>query len=86
MTKSWTYKYGEDTIVVENSWVDGEKLYVNGELHDHNRGVKANGSVVKGKLASGEEVKASLGGTVTIECSLFIDNKLQTPLEIKEEK
>lgn len=79
MAKTWTYQYGDNTIVVENNWFGGEKLYVNGELQYHNRGVKLN-SAVTGKLKTGEEIKASLGGTITVKCSLFIDNKLQTPL------
>jgi hypothetical protein len=78
MAKQWVYKYGQNTITVENTWFSGEKLYVNGALQDESRGLKLSGSL-RGKLDTGEEIKATLGGTFTVGCSLFIDNKLQTP-------
>jgi hypothetical protein len=53
-------------------------LYVNGALQDESKGVKLS-SKLRGKLDSGEEIKVTLGGTFTVGCSLFIDNKLQTP-------
>ena len=78
MKKQWTYKYGNNTILVENTWFNGEKLYVNGELQHKNNGWAFN-ATLWGKLDSGEEIKVSLGGNFVINCSLFIDNKLQTP-------
>lgn len=80
MGSVWTYKYGQNTIVVKNE--KATELYVNGELQDRKTGLslKAN---LNGKLQSGEEIKASLGGVFDVECSLFVDNVLQTPVEIK---
>jgi len=78
MAKTWTYKYGDNTIEVVNR-ASGEELRVNGELQDKQTGI-SDRSKLWGKLPTGEEIKASLGGVLTIECSLFIDNKLQTPI------
>ena len=77
MAKQWTYKYGQNTIVVENQ-LSGEKLLVNGELQDEKVGLSFR-SELRGKLASGEEIKATLGGNLTVQCKLFVDNKLLTP-------
>lgn len=78
MKKSWTYQYGKNTIIVNNSWFGGCELYVNGQLQDKKTGTTLTDNL-QGKLETGEEIKASLGGTFTIQCSLFIDNKIQTP-------
>ena len=78
MVKKWVYEYGQNTIIIENRWFSGEKMYVNGELHDESKGIKLSGTL-RGKLESGEEIKATIGGTFSIGCSLFIDYKLQTP-------
>ncbi|MCL2855941.1 MAG: hypothetical protein FWE21_10080 [Defluviitaleaceae bacterium] len=34
MKKSWKYKFGEDVIVVNNSWFGGCELIINGLLQD----------------------------------------------------
>ena len=78
MKKQWVYKYGQNTILVENTWFNGERLFVNGELQHENNGWEFN-AILWGRLDSGEEIKVSLGGNFSIKCSLFIDNKLQTP-------
>ena len=73
----WIYKYGENTIIVVNR-ISGETLIVNGEIQDQKKGIKFK-SELRGKLSSGEEIKATIGGNSEMICSLFIDNKLQTP-------
>jgi len=78
MAKTWTYQYNGSTIEVKNSMTLAE-LYVNGELQDNQKGLDFSGRLT-GKLKSGEEIKASLGGNLSIECSLFINNELQTPI------
>lgn len=35
MRKDWTFNIGKDEIKVTNSWSGGIKLYVNGDLRDH---------------------------------------------------
>lgn len=82
MAKTWTYKYGSNTIEVKNG-VAGEELYVNGQLQDKKTGIKFS-SDLKGKLDSGEEIKASLGGAITVKCNLFVNNELQAPVSEKD--
>jgi len=77
--KTWTYQYGGNTIIVKNTWFGGCELIVNGQLQDKKTGV-TDSDDLRGKLNNGEEIKASLGGALTVKCTLFIDNKLQTPL------
>ena len=74
MAKKWVYKHGENTIVVENK-TSGETLTVNGEMQDKKTGLALR-SELKGRLPGGEEIKATLGGNVTVKCTLFVDNKL----------
>ena len=79
MPKKWTYKYNQNTIIIENSII-GETLTINGEIQDKKTGITPlsllKGAELIGKLPSGEEVKANLGGFFTTTCTLFVDNKL----------
>ena len=75
MAKKWIYQYDNNTILVENK-VSGETLTVNGEVQDKKTGI-AFRSELRGRLPSGEEIKATLGGNLTVQCTLFVDNKLQ---------
>lgn len=78
--KTWKYNYNSQIIEVKNS-ASLVELYVNGELQDRKRGLALSADVA-GKLSGGEEIKASLGGDFKVECSLFVDNVLQEPVEI----
>lgn len=79
MSTQWTYKYGDDTIVVKN---DGPiELLVNNEIQDKKDGVRFSADL-SGRLKTGEEIKASLGGFWGIKCNLFVDNVLQEPVEV----
>jgi len=82
MAKSWLYKYGEDTINVVNKGFDGSELYVNGELRDQNNGLSFS-EQLSATLKNGESVKVTLGGAFTVKCSLFVNEKLQEPVEVK---
>jgi len=75
--KRWEISLGEDVIVVENR-ASGERLYVNGELQDERLGLNL-GMRLWGQLPTGESLKVSLGGTWTIQCRVFVDNKLIYP-------
>ena len=73
--KKWEAKYEENVILVEN-YVNGERLYVNGDLQDEQMGIVER-SRLWGQLPTGETVKVSLGGRkLKVECRIFIDNKL----------
>ena len=76
MAKKFVYQYGADTIMVTNSMTTAE-LFVNGEQQDNFTGFST-ACVLNGKLKSGETIRATLGGTWSIKCKLFIDNTLIT--------
>lgn len=78
MARKWRYEYSSHEIVVKNS-AAGEALYVDEKLQDLKRGLTSR-SELHGKLPSGEEIKATLGGIFVMHCDLFIDNKYQTPI------
>ena len=72
--KVWEENYNNNTIRVENQW-HSERLYVNGILQDEQLGL-AGRSRLWGKLPTGEIVKVSLGGVLTIQCRMFIDDTI----------
>jgi len=78
MAKTWTYQYSGNTIEVKNTLTMAE-LFVNGKLQDKHTGLDFSGKLT-GKLNSGEEIKAALGGILSVGCDLFIDSELQTPI------
>ncbi len=77
--KIWKYKYNEETIEVKNSALKVE-LFVNDCLQDVRKGMFTPASPLIGKLKAGENVKAVVGGDFRIECTLFIDNIQQIPI------
>jgi hypothetical protein len=79
---SWTYKHGQDTIVIKNA-SGSESLIVNGEIQDKKTGTSTSQAELNGKLPTGEEITATLkGGFFTMECTLFVDNKLLEAVDI----
>jgi len=59
VNRTWTYKYGENTIEIKNTAKLCE-LIVNGQVQDTIKGVLSIKTKLVGNLPSGEEVKASL--------------------------
>lgn len=76
MGSMWIYTFNGNTIVVKNE--RAVELLVNDQVQDRKTGLSLKADL-SGKLASGEVIKASLGGLIDVECNLFIDNVLQTP-------
>ena len=72
--KKWEYNHAGNEIVVENR-LNGERLYVNGELQDELLGL-GNRSRLWGQLKTGETIKVSIGGDFIVHCRIFIDSKL----------
>lgn len=76
----WKSTYNNNSIRVEHSWFEGEKLYVNGRLQD--RRIGGLGSArLNGYLADerGERrrLRVSLRRKLFgISCEIFVDNKL----------
>ena len=79
MDNTWQYKFGKHTITVKNG--KATELYVDDKLQDRKTGISMN-AVLTGKLETGEAIKASLGGLLKVECSLFVDNVLQKPYKM----
>lgn len=79
MGSIWVYRYRENTITVKNK--KATELYVNDELRDAVKGLHLKADLTC-TLDTGETVKASLRGTIDVECTLSIDNLIQEPVEI----
>lgn len=78
MKKVFAATYEGHQIVVENRWLAGEKLYVDGELQDENLGLSLR-ATLRGKCKSNQKtrhIKVTLGGTFTVQCKIFVDNML----------
>lgn len=82
MQKKWEVEYKGHKIKVENSWFSGERLYVDEELQDEQVGLGFR-SRLYGRIKYGEcqdeIIKVSLGGWFTVNCRIFIDDKLVQP-------
>lgn len=78
MKKEFETTYNGRHILIENRWLEGEKLFVDGELQDENLGLSFRG-ILNGKLKSLEnvkQIKVAIGGFFTIQCKIFVDNEL----------
>lgn len=85
MKSIWTTNYENNEIKIENTWFNGERLYVNGILQDEKTSLFS--SNLTGHLINvnnqRENIKVSLFGYVKIKCSLFINDK---KIEVIQEK
>ena len=72
MKKMFETSYNGRRIVVENHWLEGEKLYVDGKLIDKNPELNVKGFLY-GKMNS---MDGTLGGFFAIQCKVFVDNDL----------
>ncbi|WP_077601482.1 hypothetical protein [Oceanobacillus sojae] len=66
-------------IQVVNTWLNGEKLYVDGKLQDENLGLALR-ATLRGILKKNDQItkniKVSIGGIFTMKCKIFVDNVL----------
>jgi len=77
MAETWIYQYNGNTIEVKNGWTT--ELLVNGQQQDRFKGIAIASELnLRGKLESGEEIWASFGGKIAVQCSLYINGELQT--------
>ncbi|MDC8024997.1 hypothetical protein NBY09_02220 [Elizabethkingia anophelis] len=76
MKSIWKAIYGNSEIRIENTWFNGEKLYVNDVLQDEQINWFPNNIRLTGHLIQNGEkipIKANLYSSLClIECSLFI--------------
>jgi len=74
----WIGKFENYEIKVINTWFEGESLWVNNELQDKRYGFFTSdlkGHVVDSK-GDRKNIKVTLGGSFSIECFVFVDDKL----------
>ena len=81
MADRWTYQYGENTIVVENT-ATTETLYINNEVVDTKKGIAFSANLT-GKLPEGQTVTAEITGSFGVGCDLYVDDVLQQPVSKK---
>jgi hypothetical protein len=85
MKSIWIANYENNEIKVENTWFNGERLYVNDILQDKTFGgfsTKLTGHLMNQKNER-ENIKANLGGFFKVNCQLFINDK---KIEVKKVK
>ncbi len=71
MKSIWTANYKNNEIRIENTWFNGERLYLNGNLQDEKKGII--NSTLIGKIQD-ESIKVNLGGFFKVKCKLFIND------------
>lgn len=80
--KKWEVDYKGYKIRVENSWSKGESLYVDSKLQDQKIGFALRSRLyggIKFNDNTKEYIKVSMGGWFSIQCRIFVDNKLVFP-------
>jgi len=77
MNSEWIADYDGNKIRVTNSWITGEKLFVNDELQDEQLNFTASNLTGNVRNINGEKVliKTNISGFFTSNCRLFIDDK-----------
>jgi hypothetical protein len=79
MKKIWKVDYKGHKITVENTWFNGERLFVDGELQDEEIGFGVRAKLfgrIKSGEGAGESIKVSIGAWFNVDCRIFIDEKL----------
>lgn len=78
MKQTFETTYNGRHILVENRWMEGEKLFVDGRLQDENLGLSFRG-ILNGTLKTMDglqSIKVTVGGFFTIHCKVFVENEL----------
>ena len=77
MKSIWIANFNGVEIRIENSWLKGESLYVDGKLQDQQMNAFSAGLTGKISTSDGDKLlKVNLGGFFKVNCHLFIDNEL----------
>lgn len=85
MRSIWTAVYKGNELRIENTWFNGERLFVNGNLQDLRFGLfssRLTGHLLNQK-GEREKIKISLGGAFKVNCILFIND---IKIEVTQEK
>ena len=85
MRSEWMANDEGNEIKITNSWITGEKLFVNNEIQDDRLSFISCNLTGKILNKSGEklDIKVNISGFFTVGCRLFIDNK---KVEVKQTK
>lgn len=78
---TWIANHEGNEIRIENSWLRGEKLFVNNKLQDERLNFFSSNLTGHLMTKNGEKqlIKANLGGWFRIDCRLFVnDEKIVT--------
>ena len=77
MKSIWIGHFDNKEIKVENTWLHGERLFVNGVLQDETFGFASTKLLGHVTDQSGNKLglKANIGGFLKITCSVFVDDK-----------
>ncbi|PID63073.1 MAG: hypothetical protein CR986_00395 [Ignavibacteriae bacterium] len=85
MKSIWKTNFKNFEITVENTWFNGERLFINNELKDEKYGTLS--SELSCEIIDEENnvhrLKVSLGGFLRVKCSLFIN---ESKIEITQIK
>jgi hypothetical protein len=77
---AWTTIHDGHKITVENNWMGGERLWVNGVLQDEQLGIALRSRLYGSIRIPGQEtkrIKVSLGTPfLSVECRIFVDDEL----------
>jgi hypothetical protein len=71
--------YKGHQVRVENGWLSGERLIVDGETQDEQLGYAVRSRLwgrIRNADGTAEVVKVSLGGWCGVSCRIFIDDRL----------
>lgn len=74
--EEWVYEFEGNSIIVRNGKV--VELLINGEVQDSIKGVHLKVELI-GTLPSGNNVRATLGGLIDVDCTLSVDDVVITP-------
>jgi hypothetical protein len=76
VNRKWTYLYDENTIEVFYLGLATYRLHVNEQMQDEKINFIPDSLTLRGELESGEVIQASFKETKTVECTLYVDDKL----------
>lgn len=77
MKNTWTANCANNEIRIENTWFNGERLFVNGNLQDEKTGIVSSdltGHIIN-EQKERENIKVNLSGSFRVVCRLFINDK-----------
>jgi len=78
MKTIWEANYENNAIRVENTWLNGERLFVNNELQDITKGAFGTELFRHVNKNNGEKLNVKVrlfSDFFSVKCILFIDNK-----------